>query len=102
MCNLNVPSFTEEQAEFDPQIVRPGSRYSHVQEVQERLNFLRYVTLDVINTSQNQGILGKKQWGKKDFCVFWQVPAKRWPVVAVCPSGQADLEVFGRECCVFV
>lgn len=34
--------FTEEQAEFDPQTVRPGSRYSHVQEVQERLNFLRY------------------------------------------------------------
>lgn len=33
---------TEEQAEFDPQTVRPGSRYSHVQEVQERLNFLRY------------------------------------------------------------
>ncbi|KAG7259744.1 hypothetical protein CRUP_018837 [Coryphaenoides rupestris] len=30
-----------EQAEFDPQTVRPGSRYSHVQEVQERLNFLR-------------------------------------------------------------
>lgn len=43
--NLNVSTFTEEQAEFDPQTVRPGSRYSHVQEVQERLNFLRYVTL---------------------------------------------------------
>lgn len=37
-----VSDFTEEQAEFDPQTVRPGSRYSHVQEVQERLNFLRY------------------------------------------------------------
>ncbi|KAK7882341.1 hypothetical protein WMY93_028515 [Mugilogobius chulae] len=35
----------EEQAEFDPQTVRPGSRYSHVQEVQERLNFLRYSKL---------------------------------------------------------
>lgn len=35
--------FLEEQAEFDPQTVRPGSRYSHVQEVQERLNFLRLV-----------------------------------------------------------
>lgn len=45
VCNLNMPTFTEEQAEFDPQTVRPGSRYSHVQEVQERLNFLRYVTL---------------------------------------------------------
>lgn len=38
-------ALTEEQAEFDPQTVRPGSRYSHVQEVQERLNFLRYVTM---------------------------------------------------------
>lgn len=37
--------FAEEQAEFDPQTVRPGSRYSHVQEVQERLNFLRCDTI---------------------------------------------------------
>ncbi|XP_061917685.1 probable ubiquitin carboxyl-terminal hydrolase FAF-X isoform X1 [Entelurus aequoreus] len=36
----------EEQAEFDPQTVRPGSRYSHVQEVQERLNFLRFLLKD--------------------------------------------------------
>uniref|UniRef100_A0A7N6BM91 ubiquitinyl hydrolase 1 n=1 Tax=Anabas testudineus TaxID=64144 RepID=A0A7N6BM91_ANATE len=33
-------------AEFDPQTVRPGSRYSHVQEVQERLNFLRFLLKD--------------------------------------------------------
>lgn len=44
VCSLTICSFTEEQAEFDPQTVRPGSRYSHVQEVQERLNFLRYNT----------------------------------------------------------
>lgn len=43
--NVNISLFTEEQAEFDPQTVRPGSRYSHVQEVQERLNFLRCNTL---------------------------------------------------------
>ncbi|KAJ8282529.1 hypothetical protein COCON_G00050480 [Conger conger] len=35
-----------EQAEFDPQTVRAGSRYSHVQEVQERLNFLRFLLKD--------------------------------------------------------
>lgn len=46
--NLNVSAFTEEQAEFDPQTVRPGSRYSHVQEVQERLNFLRCITLRLL------------------------------------------------------
>uniref|UniRef100_A0A669CB68 ubiquitinyl hydrolase 1 n=1 Tax=Oreochromis niloticus TaxID=8128 RepID=A0A669CB68_ORENI len=34
------------KAEFDPQTVRPGSRYSHVQEVQERLNFLRFLLKD--------------------------------------------------------
>ena len=46
VCSLivHVCAFPEEQAEFDPQTVRPGSRYSHVQEVQERLNFLRHVT----------------------------------------------------------
>uniref|UniRef100_A0AAQ4QI06 ubiquitinyl hydrolase 1 n=1 Tax=Gasterosteus aculeatus aculeatus TaxID=481459 RepID=A0AAQ4QI06_GASAC len=38
--------FSKEQAEFDPQTVRPGSRYSHVQEVQERLNFLRFLLKD--------------------------------------------------------
>uniref|UniRef100_A0A4W5PNF5 ubiquitinyl hydrolase 1 n=1 Tax=Hucho hucho TaxID=62062 RepID=A0A4W5PNF5_9TELE len=35
-----------EQTEFDPQTVRVGSRYSHVQEVQERLNFLRFLLKD--------------------------------------------------------
>ncbi|XP_061081564.1 probable ubiquitin carboxyl-terminal hydrolase FAF-X isoform X1 [Conger conger] len=35
-----------EHAEFDPQTVREGSRYSHVQEVQERLNFLRFLLKD--------------------------------------------------------
>uniref|UniRef100_A0A3B3YKQ2 ubiquitinyl hydrolase 1 n=1 Tax=Poecilia mexicana TaxID=48701 RepID=A0A3B3YKQ2_9TELE len=39
---------SKEQAEFDPQTVRPGSRYSHVQEVQERLNFLRYLYSDLL------------------------------------------------------
>lgn len=46
-CVTQRVSFSEEQAEFDPQTVRPGSRYSHVQEVQERLNFLRYITLGI-------------------------------------------------------
>ncbi|XP_062303511.1 probable ubiquitin carboxyl-terminal hydrolase FAF-X isoform X2 [Osmerus eperlanus] len=35
-----------EHADFDPQNVRVGSRYSHVQEVQERLNFLRFLLKD--------------------------------------------------------
>ncbi|KAG9348967.1 hypothetical protein JZ751_029284 [Albula glossodonta] len=35
-----------EQTDFDPQTVRAGSRYSHVQEVQERLNFLRFLLKD--------------------------------------------------------
>ncbi|KTG47363.1 hypothetical protein cypCar_00025077 [Cyprinus carpio] len=35
-----------EHTDFDPQTVRPGSRYSHVQEVQERLNFLRFLLKD--------------------------------------------------------
>lgn len=66
VCNLNVSSFTEEQAEFDPQTVRPGSRYSHVQEVQERLNFLRYVALrhyQYISESRNarQETMGQKK-----------------------------------------
>ncbi|ELK07136.1 Putative ubiquitin carboxyl-terminal hydrolase FAF-X [Pteropus alecto] len=32
--------------DYDPQTVRLGSRYSHVQEVQERLNFLRFLLKD--------------------------------------------------------
>lgn len=30
----------------DPNVTRPGSRFSHVQEVQERLNFLRFLLKD--------------------------------------------------------
>ncbi|XP_053562456.1 probable ubiquitin carboxyl-terminal hydrolase FAF-X [Bombina bombina] len=38
--------YAKEHGEYDPQTVRPGSRYSHVQEVQERLNFLRFLLKD--------------------------------------------------------
>lgn len=41
-CLIKLFIFAE-HGEYDPQTVRPGSRYSHVQEVQERLNFLRLV-----------------------------------------------------------
>lgn len=41
-CLIQLFIFAE-HGEYDPQTVRPGSRYSHVQEVQERLNFLRLV-----------------------------------------------------------
>ncbi|KAK6325421.1 hypothetical protein J4Q44_G00047630 [Coregonus suidteri] len=40
------PFSKAEHADFDPQTVRVGSRYSHVQEVQERLNFLRFLLKD--------------------------------------------------------
>ncbi|XP_060775080.1 probable ubiquitin carboxyl-terminal hydrolase FAF-X isoform X3 [Neoarius graeffei] len=42
----NMRQFSKEHLSFDPQTVRVGSRYSHVQEVQERLNFLRFLLKD--------------------------------------------------------
>ncbi|GCC28875.1 hypothetical protein chiPu_0007309 [Chiloscyllium punctatum] len=42
----NIRQFHKEYPEYDPQTVRSGSRYSHVQEVQERLNFLRFLLKD--------------------------------------------------------
>ncbi|XP_067231011.1 ubiquitin carboxyl-terminal hydrolase 9X-like isoform X4 [Chanodichthys erythropterus] len=42
----NMRQFSKENPGFDPQTVRVGSRYSHVQEVQERLNFLRFLLKD--------------------------------------------------------
>ncbi|XP_053083670.1 probable ubiquitin carboxyl-terminal hydrolase FAF-X isoform X1 [Pangasianodon hypophthalmus] len=42
----NMRQFSKEHQGFDPQTVRVGSRYSHVQEVQERLNFLRFLLKD--------------------------------------------------------
>ncbi|XP_051753215.1 probable ubiquitin carboxyl-terminal hydrolase FAF-X isoform X2 [Ctenopharyngodon idella] len=42
----NMRQFSKEHPGFDPQTVRVGSRYSHVQEVQERLNFLRFLLKD--------------------------------------------------------
>ncbi|XP_017539923.1 probable ubiquitin carboxyl-terminal hydrolase FAF-X isoform X2 [Pygocentrus nattereri] len=42
----NMRQFSKEHTGFDPQTVRVGSRYSHVQEVQERLNFLRFLLKD--------------------------------------------------------
>ncbi|XP_059944215.1 probable ubiquitin carboxyl-terminal hydrolase FAF-X isoform X5 [Mesoplodon densirostris] len=38
--------YTRDHEDYDPQTVRHGSRYSHVQEVQERLNFLRFLLKD--------------------------------------------------------
>ncbi|XP_058260184.1 probable ubiquitin carboxyl-terminal hydrolase FAF-X isoform X2 [Hemibagrus wyckioides] len=42
----NMRQFYKENPGFDPQTVCIGSRYSHVQEVQERLNFLRFLLKD--------------------------------------------------------
>ncbi|XP_073726699.1 ubiquitin carboxyl-terminal hydrolase 9X-like isoform X2 [Misgurnus anguillicaudatus] len=42
----NMRHFSKDHPGFDPQTVRVGSRYSHVQEVQERLNFLRFLLKD--------------------------------------------------------
>ncbi|XP_066519025.1 ubiquitin carboxyl-terminal hydrolase 9X-like isoform X1 [Hoplias malabaricus] len=42
----NMRQFSKEHPGFDPQTVRVGNRYSHVQEVQERLNFLRFLLKD--------------------------------------------------------
>eukprot|EP00062_Callorhinchus_milii_P001859 gi/632937456/ref/XP_007899754.1/ PREDICTED: probable ubiquitin carboxyl-terminal hydrolase FAF-X isoform X2 [Callorhinchus milii] len=42
----NIRQFHKENPEYDPQTVQPSSRYSHVQEVQERLNFLRFLLKD--------------------------------------------------------
>ncbi|XP_011798106.1 PREDICTED: probable ubiquitin carboxyl-terminal hydrolase FAF-X [Colobus angolensis palliatus] len=38
--------YARDHEDYDPQTVRLGSRYSHVQEVQERLNFLRFLLKD--------------------------------------------------------
>ncbi|XP_052027548.1 probable ubiquitin carboxyl-terminal hydrolase FAF-X [Apodemus sylvaticus] len=38
--------YGRDNEDYDPQTVRLGSRYSHVQEVQERLNFLRFLLKD--------------------------------------------------------
>ncbi|XP_063100555.1 probable ubiquitin carboxyl-terminal hydrolase FAF-X isoform X2 [Cavia porcellus] len=38
--------YIKDHNDYDPQTVRFGSRYSHVQEVQERLNFLRFLLKD--------------------------------------------------------
>ncbi|KAG9485627.1 hypothetical protein GDO78_008621 [Eleutherodactylus coqui] len=42
----SMRQYSKEHGDYDPQTVRPGSRYSHVQEVQERLNFLRFLLKD--------------------------------------------------------
>lgn len=42
----NMRQLSREHPGFDPQTVRDCSRYSHVQEVQERLNFLRFLLKD--------------------------------------------------------
>ncbi|XP_075395925.1 ubiquitin carboxyl-terminal hydrolase 9X-like isoform X2 [Tenrec ecaudatus] len=39
----NMKLYFIDHEDYDPQTVRLGSRYSHVQEVQERLNFLRFL-----------------------------------------------------------
>ncbi|XP_045395018.1 probable ubiquitin carboxyl-terminal hydrolase FAF-X isoform X1 [Lemur catta] len=42
----NIRLYAGGHEDYDPQTVRLGSRYSHVQEVQERLNFLRFLLKD--------------------------------------------------------
>uniref|UniRef100_H2QZC4 Ubiquitin specific peptidase 9, Y-linked n=1 Tax=Pan troglodytes TaxID=9598 RepID=H2QZC4_PANTR len=42
----SIRLYARDREDYDPQTVRLGSRYSHVQEVQERLNFLRFLLKD--------------------------------------------------------
>ncbi|XP_051782099.1 probable ubiquitin carboxyl-terminal hydrolase FAF-X [Erpetoichthys calabaricus] len=42
----SIKQFVKVHSGYDPQTVREGSRYSHVQEVQERLYFLRFLLKD--------------------------------------------------------
>ncbi|XP_060232828.1 probable ubiquitin carboxyl-terminal hydrolase FAF-X isoform X1 [Meriones unguiculatus] len=42
----SIRLYAKDHEDYDPQTVRLGSRYSHVQEVQERLNFLRFLLKD--------------------------------------------------------
>ncbi|XP_062941292.1 probable ubiquitin carboxyl-terminal hydrolase FAF-X isoform X3 [Cynocephalus volans] len=42
----NMKLYAGDHEDYDPQTVRLGSRYSHTQEVQERLNFLRFLLKD--------------------------------------------------------
>nr|CAC38831.1 putative ubiquitin-specific protease [Mus musculus] len=42
----SIRLYARDHEDYDPQTVRLGSRYSHVQEVQERLNFLRFLLKD--------------------------------------------------------
>ncbi|XP_047391135.1 probable ubiquitin carboxyl-terminal hydrolase FAF-X isoform X5 [Sciurus carolinensis] len=42
----HIELYARDHETYDPQTVRLGSRYSHVQEVQERLNFLRFLLKD--------------------------------------------------------
>ncbi|XP_073886569.1 ubiquitin carboxyl-terminal hydrolase 9Y isoform X17 [Macaca fascicularis] len=42
----SIRLYAGDHEDYDPQTVRLGSRYSHVQEVQERLNFLRFLLKD--------------------------------------------------------
>ncbi|XP_071463035.1 ubiquitin carboxyl-terminal hydrolase 9X-like isoform X2 [Marmota flaviventris] len=42
----HIELYARDHENYDPQTVRLGSRYSHVQEVQERLNFLRFLLKD--------------------------------------------------------
>ncbi|GAB1302650.1 Ubiquitinyl hydrolase 1 [Apodemus speciosus] len=46
LCLCLCLPIAEDNEDYDPQTVRLGSRYSHVQEVQERLNFLRFLLKD--------------------------------------------------------
>lgn len=41
-ARINIRNITTS----DPNVISPGSRFSHVQEVQERLNFLRFLLKD--------------------------------------------------------
>uniref|UniRef100_A0A2K5QGA4 ubiquitinyl hydrolase 1 n=1 Tax=Cebus imitator TaxID=2715852 RepID=A0A2K5QGA4_CEBIM len=42
----SIRLYARDHEDYDPQTVRLGSRYSHIQEVQERLNFLRFLLKD--------------------------------------------------------
>lgn len=94
-----VRQLVKENSEIDANTFMPDGRYNHIMQIQERLNFLRFLLkVSKFFNSRNKASMNICQynaWIKHVVLLF-----VGWTIMAMCRSGRPNLAMFSRARCI--
>lgn len=86
-----VRQLVKENPEIDANTFMPDGRYNHIMQVQERLNFLRFLLKVRVTASRRIRVCVKCTWIMHEPLFF-----AGWTIMAMCGSGRTNLAMFSR------